>query len=81
MWKGLSGWKSLDFDSYEEYLLSSYWQEKKNWILECFEWKCKKCGRKENLNVHHKNYDSVGNENLHDVTVLCNKCHKEEHGK
>lgn len=77
----MNGWQSLGFKSYKEYLMSPYWQEKKEWILEVFEWKCQKCGSKENLIVHHINYDSVGNENQHDVTVLCKKCHKEEHGR
>jgi len=70
---------ALGFKSYEEYLKSYLWENKRKWILEVFNYTCQKCGSKENLNVHHLNYDSVGNENTQDVTVLCKKCHKEEH--
>jgi 5-methylcytosine-specific restriction endonuclease McrA len=79
--EGFNGWKALGFNSYQEYISSEYWKNKKDWILECFEWTCQKCKSKRNLIVHHKNYDSVGNENIHDVTVLCKQCHKKEHDK
>jgi 5-methylcytosine-specific restriction endonuclease McrA len=35
--------------------------------------------RGERLEVHHKNYKSLGNENSEDVVVLCVNCHKNEH--
>ncbi len=79
--KGYSGWKALGFNSYQEYLMSQYWKDKRDFILEHFGNKCIECGTEKGLNVHHKNYDSVGNENTEDVTVLCFKCHKEEHNK
>jgi len=79
--KGLPGWKALGFESYRDYLFSEMWGEKRLWILECFKFKCQKCGSTEKLQVHHKNYESCGNEKLSDVTVLCFKCHGEEHGK
>lgn len=75
----MNTWQALGFITYQDYLNSDLWQEKKKWILECFNNECQKCKTKKGLNVHHKNYDSVGNENIHDVTVLCFKCHKEEH--
>lgn len=74
-----NGLKALGFESYQEYLESNLWKEKRTWILKCFKNKCQKCGEKGFLQVHHKNYNSVGNENMDDVTVLCYKCHKEEH--
>ena len=77
--QGVNGWKALGFESYQEYLMSDLWREKREWILECFKGKCQKCGSKNNLQVHHKNYNSVGNENMSDVTVLCYNCHKEVH--
>jgi 5-methylcytosine-specific restriction endonuclease McrA len=76
----MNGWKALGFKSYQEYLVSELWQDKRKWILKVFENKCQNCGSKEKLEIHHKNYDSVGNENQHDVTVLCNKCHRGKHG-
>jgi 5-methylcytosine-specific restriction endonuclease McrA len=78
--KGMPTWKALGFKTYQEYLQSEMWQDKKNLILEIAEYKCQKCGSKKNLQVHHLNYDSVGNENQHDVIVLCKNCHEKEHG-
>jgi len=79
MSKWVNGWKALGFDTYQEYLESDLWKEKRKWILECFKNKCQRCGGKGFLQVHHKNYKSVGNENMDDVTTLCIKCHREEH--
>jgi len=75
------GWWALGYKSYDEYLASDYWKEKREWILNVKGKQCEKCGSIKKLNVHHINYASVGNENTHDVTVLCYDCHKEEkHG-
>lgn len=74
-------YQALGFKTYQDYLNSEMWQEKKKWILECFGKRCQKCGATKALNVHHINYDSVGNENMHDVTVLCYDCHQEEHNE
>jgi 5-methylcytosine-specific restriction endonuclease McrA len=76
---GVSGWEALGFETYQEYLLSELWCKKREWILECFNYKCQKCGTTINLQVHHKDYTNVGNEKLRDVIVLCKHCHKEEH--
>ena len=43
-------------------------------ILEKFGNKCSKCGSREELQLHHPNYDSK-------PIVLCKKHHFEEHGK
>lgn len=77
--KGLNGWASLGYKSYQEYLASDYWKEKRKWILFVLGNKCSKCESNQDVQVHHKNYDSVGNENIHDVILLCRKCHQEEH--
>ena len=73
------GWKSLGFSSYQEFLSSPFWLEKKEWILDCLGNECQKCSSKEKLQVHHKSYLNVGNEGIKDVIVLCKKCHEEEH--
>ena len=31
------------------------------------------------LEVHHRHYDTLGNERLDDVEVLCSSCHRNEH--
>jgi len=71
-------WGSLGFKSYQEYLNHWTWKEKRDYLIYLKE-KCKCCGSKRNLIVHHKNYDSVGNENMHDVEVLCKNCHEKVH--
>ena len=50
---------------------------------------CEDCGIDEDearrtgnyLQVHHKNYNNVGNEDLDDVVTLCKRCHGERHGR
>jgi 5-methylcytosine-specific restriction endonuclease McrA len=72
-------WKSFGFNSYQEYLDSWLWKDKEKLILEMFNYTCQECGSKKNLQVHHLTYDSVCNENSHDVIVLCKKCHEKKH--
>jgi len=75
------GWKSLGFENYNEFLLSDFWKNKREWILSCFDNECQICKSKEKLEVHHLNYISVGNEGMDDVTVLCRECHNGKHKK
>lgn len=67
---------------YYEYLKTPFWKaiaeqkKKKNN-------KCQLCGSSHKLNVHHNNYDILGDEvnNLNDLTVLCEDCHYRFHNK
>ena len=77
--RGMPGWKALGFNSYKEFLNSTLWKEKRQWIIEQAKFKCERCGCFENLQVHHLNYINVGNEGKEDVIVLCKDCHKKEH--
>lgn len=58
--------------NYKTYLSSNEWKEKRNFFIgfECFF-----CKRKSNLNLHHRNYDNVGQENPDDFITLCRICH------
>lgn len=76
---GFPGWMALGFKSYQDYLQSDYWKKKRDWILEAKGNCCEVCGSHNNLEVHHKDYSSVGNENQHDVQVLCKTHHQEAH--
>lgn len=67
---------SFGFKSYQEYLNSWYWEDKKKCVMKT---ECEKCGSKKQLQVHHKTYASLCNENQHDVICLCKQCHEEEH--
>ncbi len=74
----MNGWQALGFKSYQEYLESDFWKQKRDDILSQVKF-CQKCGSKEKLCVHHLSYINVGNERTKDITVLCWDCHKKEH--
>lgn len=76
----VNGWKTLGFETYEDYLLSEIWESKKNFMIKLKKC-CKNCKSTDNLNVHHKTYLNVGNEKEDDLEVLCITCHKRIHGK
>lgn len=66
---------------YQNYLNSPRWIEKRNEALYLADYKCSRCGERENLHVHHLNYDSIGNESQADLFVCCKDCHKLFHVK
>lgn len=80
------------WNTYEEYLASREWREKRTWILECAGHVCSVCGTRlsvclkcefvhqPQLEVHHVSYERVGNEDANDVEVLCYVCHRLKHG-
>lgn len=68
-------------DAYYEYLESDQWLNIRRIALMKSDFKCEKCGNKENLNVHHLNYNSVFDEKIRDIIVLCKGCHKNQHNK
>lgn len=75
--------------NYKEYLTSVDWLLKKHelislylkqkWNIECFV-----CHKDKDLQVHHWDYNNVGNEKLSkkeglDLSFLCRDCHKKWH--
>lgn len=48
-------------------------------VLKYYGHKCMKCGNPNELNVHHKHYKTLGNEDIGDLIVLCKRCHNDEH--
>lgn len=64
---------------YQKYLRSDHWLELRSAKLESADWKCEKCKRKSNLQVHHISYVRLGKELLSDLMVLCERCHEKEH--
>ena len=64
---------------YHEYLQTKDWFNKRNQALAFSDYKCNRCKSMENIQVHHLNYNTIGNESLSDLEVLCNSCHKEVH--
>lgn len=68
-------------DFYLAYLNSTDWRRRRNAALQRVGWRCERCGRKRDLNVHHKTYERLGAENPEDLEVLCVDCHEGEHVK
>jgi len=64
---------------YRTYLNSKEWYDRKVIALKYAEYKCSRCGETENLEVHHLNYETVGNENISDLFVCCKDCHSKFH--
>ena len=66
--------------NYHEYLKSPDWQMKRIQALAHYGNSCTLCGSTESLNVHHRNYDNLGYEDIcKDLTVLCSDCHSKHH--
>ena len=66
--------------AYHEYLQSSQWQEIRDKLFEARGKQCNRCKSLQNIQVHHKTYDRLGQEKLTDLEVLCSACHQKEHG-
>ena len=62
--------------------ISSKWLELRKECLERDKMQCTMCGSSFNLQVHHLRYPKVwGEEELHDLTTLCDDCHAKVHNK
>lgn len=62
------------------YLDSPWWKMIKAQRMRLDGNKCVFCKSTKNLNVHHRNYDNCGHENLfEDLVTLCERCHMAEH--
>lgn len=60
---------------YKKYLKSDYWKDIKEQVHKRDNYKCRLCNSENNLQVHHKTYEFLGNENLEELITLCKKCH------
>ena len=65
--------------SYGDYLQTRHWAITKAKSISNAHYACDKCGSQSGLHVHHVSYDRIGEEELDDLRVLCNSCHKKEH--
>lgn len=66
---------------YKTYLRSRSWQCRRIVALMEADYKCRLCGKAKQLDVHHNNYKSLGNESKSDLIALCRSCHSKFHGK
>lgn len=64
---------------YEIYLKSPQWFAKRDQALKHHGAVCDKCGKKSDLQVHHKTYARLGKEKMEDLQILCRPCHNEVH--
>jgi len=65
-----------NFELYKKYIRSDEWQQKRKERLALDNHRCKNCGGRRGLEVHHKNYDSLFNENVSsDLITQCKECH------
>lgn len=69
--------------TYSEQLKSPHWQRKRLEVLNAADWTCSCCGGKETtLHVHHRHYVKgrmAWEYEEHELAVLCEPCHAEEH--
>lgn len=64
------------FKSYDEYIHSTEWRNKRIYVIYRAQGHCEGCGREEKfLDVHHLNYDRLYREKLTDLQALCKTCH------
>ena len=62
--------------NYADYLQTNHWQQVRWAAIWLADSRCYLCDSRENLQVHHRNYDCLYKEKPCDVLVLCEKCHE-----
>lgn len=66
--------------SYRQYLQTDYWKAKRKGILTRDKRRCRDCGAKKRLQVHHKTYAALrGRESDCDLITVCAECHRFRH--
>jgi 5-methylcytosine-specific restriction endonuclease McrA len=61
--------------NYHEYLNSKLWKQRRQAKLAKAKHRCEICGERDSLEVHHKTYAHLGNEDTNELIVLCRGCH------
>jgi len=64
---------------YEKYLKSAHWLKKRMEALVRANYECQICESQVDLQVHHKTYDNIGDEQDDDLIVVCEVCHTKHH--
>jgi len=62
---------------YATYLQSEHWIRRRATALQDAGYRCR-CGRTDDLEVHHRSYEHLWNEPDEDLEVLCDRCHEVE---
>lgn len=66
----------MNHAEYLQYLKSYDWQVKRQRALKSAGYRCQVCNSEMSLEVHHRTYDNIGDEQPSDLTVLCDPCHE-----
>ncbi len=66
---------------YREYLQTDHWQQLRKRVLKWSKYRCQLCNHQGVLNVHHRTYEHLGDEEYKDLIVLCSDCHAKFHDK
>jgi 5-methylcytosine-specific restriction endonuclease McrA len=69
--------RALSFMTYREYLESPRFTELRREAIARDGGRCRLCGSRMALEVHHRDYSTVGTpDELEDLTTLCADCHE-----
>lgn len=71
-----SGLGSAD---YRRYMKSPEWAARKRGYFLNHARRCKACGSKSDIQLHHMNYARLGRERDSDMVALCERCHTRVH--
>lgn len=60
------------------YLKSKEWKEKRDLVMEFYNYKCNDCNNRS-TDVHHLTYENIFKEKFDDLIPLCRNCHNKKH--
>ena len=66
-------------DNYNQYLKTEHWKYTRLKVLKKYKNKCYMCSYDMMIQVHHKTYDRIGNEDVDVLITLCKACHLKVH--
>ena len=66
----------MSWSEYRIYRKTEAWRDLRSQVMERFDGRCAACNCTENLHVHHRTYERVGQEDIGDLTLLCMTCHQ-----
>ena len=71
--------EALKHMNYSDYLLTAWWETIRVLKLQLEDETCGQCGTGFQLEVHHKTYETKGDELPCDLEILCRSCHQMAH--
>lgn len=66
-------------EQYERYITSAHWDARKSAYFNKFEKRCRACGSRNDMQLHHASYKRMGRELDADLVPLCQTCHSLVH--